>query len=295
MGSSVVEYLGEVPMIARLVSAILVTIFVSPWNTAGFAETTRVKHDLIGPVRSVTVKTIGYSAIETYDRAGHLIDAVLDLSLANTATHSLFRYDRDGHLEEELALDSSGRLIFRKRSIYARDIEGRNTASVTVSDDGRFQNAEFSLYDQRGLLWEQLWVNSSTAYKSIFDVRGRRIYSAYYRKGALLNELRHRYDLLGRLHELVSYDDQGIVTARVTNDYDDAGKRTRSTTQTFSDARPRTWVTIYEYDSVGNWIKEQTSEQFPSSQTITSSTVPIVEERMIQYYDGADSDVVVLP
>jgi len=282
-------------MIARLVSALLVTISVSSWDMAGFAETTRVKDDLIGPVRSVTVKKSGYSVMETYDRAGHLVDAVLDLSLSNTGTHSLFRYDREGHLEEELALDPSGRLIFRKRSIYARDLEGRNTASVTVSDDGRFQNAEFSLYDQRGLLWEQLWVNSSTAYKSLFDVRGRRIYSAYYLKGALLNELRHRYDVLGRLHELVSYDDHGVVTARVTNEYDDAGKRTRSTTQTFGDLRPRTWVTTYEYDSVGNWIKEQTSEQSPSSQTITSSTVPIVEERMIQYYYGADSDVVVLP
>ncbi len=282
-------------MIFRLVSAILVTISVSHWHTVGFAETARVKNDLIGPVLSVTVKKSGYSITETYDRAGHLIDAVLDLSHANTATHSHFRYDRDGHLEEELALDPSGRHIFRKRSIYARDPEGRNTASVTVSDDGRFQNAEFSLYDQRGHLWEQLWVNSTTAYKTLFDVRGNRIYSAYYSKGALLNELKHRYDVLGRLDELVSYDDHGIVTARVTNDYDEAGKCTRSTTQTFGGARPRTWVTTYEYDSVGNWIKEQTSEQSPSPQTITSSTVPIVEERTIQYYNGADSDVVVLP
>ncbi|MDH5741348.1 MAG: hypothetical protein OEY77_13585 [Nitrospira sp.] len=282
-------------MIFRLVSAILVTISVIPLDTVGLAETIRLKNDLIGSVRSVTVKKHGYSTTETYDRAGHLIDAVLNLSHANTATHSLFRYDHDGHLEEELALDPSGRLIFRKKSINARDLEGRHTASVTVSDNGHFQNAEFSWYDRRGHLWEQLWVNSSTAYKSLFDVQGHRIYSAYYRDGALLNELRHRYDVLGRLHELVSYDDHGLVTARVTNDYDDAGKRTRSTTQTFGDARPRTWVTTYEYDSVGNWIKEQTSEQTPSSQTTASSTVPIVEERMIQYYDGADSDVAVLP
>ncbi|MDH4085042.1 MAG: hypothetical protein OEV99_16190 [Nitrospira sp.] len=282
-------------MFPRLISIILVTVSVNSWDTIGFSETTRVKNDLIGPVRSVTVKKSGYSTIETYDRAGHLIDSVLDLYHANTATHSLFRYDHDGHLEEELALDQSGRLIFRKRSMHARDSEGRNTASVTVSDDGHFQNAEFSLYDQRGHLWEQLWVNSSTAHKSLFDVRGHRVYSAYYRKGALLNELKHRYDVLGRLHELVSYDDHGMVTARVTNDYDDAGKRTRSTTQTFGDARPRTWVTIYEYDSVGNWIKEQTSEQSPSSRTPASSTVPIVEERMIQYYTGVDSDAVVLP
>jgi hypothetical protein len=282
-------------MIFRLVSAILLTISVSPLDSVGFAQTIRIKNDLIGPVRSVTVKKSGYLTTETYDRAGHLIDAVLDLFHANTATRSVFRYDHDGHLEEELTLDSNSRLIFRKRSTHVRDPEGRNIASVTVSDDGHCQNAEFSLYDQRGHLWEQLWVNSTTVYKSLFDVRGHRIYSVHYRKGALLNELQHRYDVLGRLDELVSYDDHAIVTARVTNDYDEAGKRTRSTTQTFGDARPRTWVTTYEYDSIGNWIKEQTSEQSPSSQTITSFTVPIVEERMIQYYNSTDSDVVVLP
>lgn len=92
---------------------------------------------------------------------------------------------------------------------------------MTVSDDGRFQNAEFSLYDQRGHLWEQLWVNGSTAYKVSSTYEG----GAFIRRitvKALLNELRHRYDALGRLHELVSYDDHGIVAARVTNDYDDA-------------------------------------------------------------------------
>jgi hypothetical protein len=77
---------------------------------------------------------------------------------------------------------------------------GTHTASVTVSDDGHFQNAEFSLYDQRGHLWEQLWVKiSSATYKSLFDVWGHRIYSAYFRKGALLNELRHKYDVLGKI------------------------------------------------------------------------------------------------
>ena len=282
-------------MMLQLVSAILLVVSVSPWEAGSFAQTTRVKNDLIGPVRSVTIKKTGYSTTENYDRAGHLIEAVLDLSHANTASYSLFRYDHDGHLQEELALDPSGKLKYRKQVVYARDSTGRDTASVMASDDGHFQNAEFSLYDQRGHLWEQLWVSDSTAYKSLFDVRGHRIYSAYYRKGALLNELKHRYDTLGRLHELVSYNDHGIITARVRNEYDETGKCTRSITQTFEDARPRTWVTTYEYDSVGNWVKEQTSEQFSSSQPATASASSFLEERVIQYYNGSDSDAVVLP
>lgn len=277
-------------MFLRLFSIVLVTVSVNPWDTVGFTETTKVKNELIGPVRSVTIKKHGYSTTETYDRAGHLIEAVLDLPHANTATYSLFQYDQDGHLQEELAFDQSGRIIYRKQVIYARDPEGRDTASVTVSDNGHFQSAEFSLYDQRGHLWEQLSVSSTTGYKSLFNIQGRRIYSAYYHKGELLNELKHGYDVLGRLQELVSYDARGTLTARVINDYDETGKRTRSTTHTFGAPRPRTWVTTYEYDPLGNWIKEQTSEQSSSFQPGRASTIPIVEERTIQYYTATDSD-----
>jgi hypothetical protein len=282
-------------MFFRLISVVLVSVSANPWDTVGFTETTRVKNELIGPVRSVTIKKHGYSTTETYDRTGHLIEAVLDLTHANTATYSLFRYNQDGHLQEELALDQSGRIMYRKHVVYARDLEGRDTASVTASDDGHFQSAEFSLYDERGHLWEQLRVNGSTTYKSLFDIQGHRIYSAYYRKGELLNELKHGYDVLGRLQELVSYDARGTLTGRVINHYDETGKRTRSTTHTFAAPRPRTWVTTYEYDSLGNWIKQQTSEQSSSSHPVRASAIPIVEERTIQYYNTTDSDVFLHP
>lgn len=282
-------------MFLRLVAVVLATVSVNPWDTVGFTETTRVRNELIGPVRSVTVKKHGYSTIETYDRAGHLIESVLDLTHANTAAHSRFQYDQDGHLQEVLAFDQSGRVIYRKHVIYARDLAGRDTASVTASDDGRFQSAEFSLYDERGHLCEQLSVSSTTGYKSLFDIQGHRIYSAYYRNGELLSELKHGYDVLGRLHELVSYDAHGTLIGRVLNDYDEAGKRIRSTTHTFGLPQPRIWVTTYEYDSLGNWIKEETTEQTSSLQPARAFTIPIVEERTIQYYDGTDSDAVMHP
>lgn len=278
-------------MFLRLVSIVLVTVLVNPWDEDGLTQTTRVKNELIGPVRNVTIRKHGYFTTETYDRAGHLIEAVLNLTHANTATYSLFQYNQDGHLQEELAFDQSGKIIYRKQVAHARDPEGRDTASVTASDDGHFQSAEFSLYDQRGHLWEQLLVSNTTSYKSLFNIQGRRIYSAYYHKGELLNELKHGYDVLGRLQELLSYDARGTLTARVTNDYDETGKRTRSTTYTFAPPRPRTWVTTYEYDSLGNWIKEETSEQSSSSQPGRASTNPIVEERTIQYYTDSDADV----
>ena len=271
-------------MLLRLVSILLATGMGSFWETAGFAETTRITHELIGPVRSVTIKKLGYSATETYDRAGHLTEAVIDIAYANTATYSLFRYDQAGHLQEELTLDPSGRLIFRKQIVHAQDAEGRDSASVTTSENGGFQHAEFSLYDQRGHLWEQLWVDHSIAYKSLFDVFGRRIYSARYSKGELFSELKHQYDAWGRLHELVIYNEQGTVAGRVSNDYDDRGRRVRATTETFGHDQRQKWITTYEYDDMGNWIKELTAEQPSPSQHATASALPLVQERLIQYY-----------
>jgi len=268
----------------RFVSILLAIVMGIVWETAGIAETTRTTNELLGPVRSVTIKKLGYSTRETYDRAGHLIEAVIDIAHANTSTYSLFRYDQDGHLQEELALDPSGRLMFRKQVVYAHDSQGRDTASVTTSENGGFQHAEFSLYDQRGHLSEQLWVNDSIAYKSLFDVFGRRIYSARYRKGELFSELKHQYDAWGRLHELVIYNAEGTVAGRVANDYDDMGRRVRATTETFGSDRRQKWITTYEYDDMGNWIKELTAEQSSPSQNATASALPLVQERLIQYY-----------
>ena len=275
-------------MLVQFISVLLATVIGIVWETVSIAETTRATNELLGPVRSVTIKKLGYSTTETYDRAGHLIEAVIDIAHTNTATYSLFRYDQNGHLQEELALDPSGRLIFRKRIVYAQDSEGRDSASVTISENGGFQHAEFSLYDQRGHLWEQLWVNHSIAYKSLFDVFGRRIYSARYRKGELFSELKHQYDEWGRLHELVIYDAHGAVTGRIANDYDDMGRRMRATTETFGRDQQQKWVTTYEYDDMGNWIKELTTEQSSPSHA-TAAPLPIVQERLIQYYNVAEN------
>lgn len=277
-------------MSLRVVTIFLATVTMGFWDTASVAETTRATNELIGPVRTVTIKKLGYSATETYDRAGHLIETAIDIPYADTATYSLFRYDKNGHLQEELALDSNGKLMFRKRVIYARDSEGRDTASVTTSEEGDFQHAEFFQYDRRGHLWEQLWVNHSMAYKSLFDRLGRRIYSARYSKGQLLSEFKHQYDPQGRVQELVIYNAQGVVTGRVANDYDDRGRRVRATTEMLGENQQRKWITAYEYDDMGNWIKELTTEQSSTSGKVPASAV-LVQERQIQYYNLAENKV----
>lgn len=58
----------------------------------------------------------------------------------------------------------------------------------------------------------------------------------------------------------------------------------RATTEAFGQDQQQKWITTYEYDDMGNWIKELTSEHSSPSQNATASALPLVQERLIQYY-----------
>lgn len=276
-------------MLLRLVAVILASVLVCTYGAAGFAETTRTKNELIGPVRTVTTKAHGNSEIETYDQAGNLVETIIYVAHWDTSTRYTFTRDQQGNLQEEIALDTSGKLIYRSRFAYARDSHGRETAYVAVSDDGEFLHVEFSMYDRFGNLSEQLLVHDTTTQRSLFDVLGRVIYSARYSKGELFSELRHGYDEWGRLKELISYNAEGAMTGKVVNEYDEAGRRVRATIEKFHGSEKRKWISTYDYDGMGNWIKELTSEEPSTSQDAGSARTYTVQERVIEYYDTHDT------
>jgi hypothetical protein len=273
-------------MLLRLITITLVSLLVGPYGTALLAET---KHDLIGPVRTVTTKAPGRIETETYDRAGRLVEAVIHLAHGNSSTHYLFHHDPLGNLLEETAVEASGKLIYRKRFGYGRDEQGRETASVAVSEDGEFLYAEFSLYDRAGNLAEQFLVHGTTVHRTLFDVLGHVIYSSQYNKGELFSELRHRYDEEGRLAELTSYNAEGAMTGRVANEHDAAGRRVRATTEKFHAGEKRVWITTYDYDDRGNWIREVTAEEPTAFQETGSPPALTVQERVIEYYDSPEN------
>ncbi len=276
-------------MLLRLVAITLATALACTYSTAGFAETVSTKNDFIGPVRTVTTKAFGHSQTDTYDQAGNLVEAIIDQAHGDTSTRYMFTHDQQGNLQEEIAIDKNGRLLYRKRFAYARDSQGRETASVAVSDNGVFLHAEFSLYDRFGNLSEQLLVHDTTVHRSLFDVLGRVIYSARYSKGELFSELRHGYDEWGRPKELTSYTADGTMTGKVVNEHDEAGRRVRATNEKFHAGSRSKWITTYEYDGVGNWVKEQTSDEPLTSQAAGSARTHTVQERVIEYYETPDA------
>jgi hypothetical protein len=275
-------------MLLRLVAIGLLATLVCASDATASSETARDNNNLIGPVRTVTTKARGLLQAETYDLAGRLTEAAIYQEHFNISTHYVFTYDQLGKLHEEIAYDDARALIYRKLFAYAYDSAGRETAVVAATHDGEFHYAEFSTYDKSGNLSETTLINGMETNRNVFDVLGRLIYSGKFRDGQLLSEVKHTYDTSGHLIDIISYSPDGAVTGKSVSEYDDSGHRVRITTETFQSGVPSRWVTTYENDRTGNWIKELTRKETSTSAQTEPAQNHIVQERVIEYHQIPD-------
>ena len=275
-------------MLLRLVAIGLLATLVCASDATASSETARDNNNLIGPVRTVTTKARGLLQTETYDLAGRLTDAVIYQEHFNISTSYAFTYDTHGKLREEIAYDDAQTLIYRKLFAYAHDSAGRETAVVAATQDGEFHHAEFSIYDKSGNLSETILINGTETYRNVFDVLGRLIYSGKFRDGQLLSEVKHTYDTSGHLIDIISYSPDGAVTGKSVNEYDDSGHRIRITTEAFQSGVANRWVTTYENDRTGNWIKEITRKETSTSPQTEPAPSQTVQERVIEYHQIPD-------
>jgi hypothetical protein len=275
-------------MLLRLVAIGLLATLACTSDATASSETSRDKNNLIGPVHTVTTNARGLSQTETYDLAGRLTDAAIYQEHFNISTSYVFTYDQHGKLREENAYDDARRLIYRKLFAYAHDSAGRETAVVAATQDGEFHHAEFSIYDKSGNLSELILFSGIETNRNLFDVLGHLIYSGRFRDGQLFAELQHTYDSRGHLIEIISYSPDGAVTGRSVSEYDDSGRRIRITTETFQSGVPSRWVTTYEHDRTGNWIKEITRKETSTSPQTEPAPSHTVQERVIEYHQIPD-------
>jgi antitoxin component YwqK of YwqJK toxin-antitoxin module len=275
-------------MLLRLVAIGLLATLACASDATASSETSRDKNNLIGPVQTVTTKARGLSQSETYDLAGRLTEAAIYQEHFNISTSYVFTYDQHGKLHEEIAYDDARTLIYRNLFAYAYDSAGRETAVVAATHDGGFHHAEFSIYDKSGNLSETILINGMETNRNVFDVLGRLIYSGRFRDGQLISELKHTYDSTGQLIEIISYSPDGAVTGRSMSEYDDSGHRIRITTETFQPGAASRWITTYENDRTGNWIKEITRRETGASPQTEPAPSHTVQERVIEYHQIPD-------
>lgn len=254
-------------------------------DAAAAPKTAREKSELIGSVRSVVTMAPGISESATYDRAGNLIEAVLYRQHESRSTRYEFTYDPQGALQEERAYDGGETIIYRKLFAYAYDSAERETAVVAASQDGEFHHAEFSTYDRYGTISETIHTDGTVTSRSLFNVLGHILYSGRYREGELLGEFAWTYDNNGRLIALISYSPTGAVTGTVLHEYVESGRRSRTTTQTIQHGSTSRWITTYEYDGTGNWIKELTRKEPGTRSDTDALSSQITQQRLINYYE----------
>jgi YD repeat-containing protein len=244
------------------------------------------RFDLQGAVRTVVTRYPQWTTTHQFDREGRLTALeLLPVREAAGAVKYVYRYDENGRLTEEKSYQRDGTLASRKLFRYGADEHGRTSAQVAVTDQGQFAQAEFSFYDRRGLLAEEIMVTAQGgAEKNLFDARGNLVYHARYVQRRLVLEATHHYDPLDRLKESRFYGGDGEPTRRDHYKYDQAGHRIEQLSEYFRQSHLRKSVVTYEFDLSDNWVKETAQRWTDKSGSLALTETVVSRERVITYY-----------
>ena len=242
--------------------------------------------DLHGAVRTVVIKYPQLTTTHEFDREGHLTSLeLLPARQAAGAVRYVYMYDENGRLTEEETFEPDGSVASRKLFRYGLDEQRRRSAQVAVTEQGLFAQAEFSFYDRRGWLSEEIMVTAQGLMeKMLFDARGNLIYQSRYFQRRLVLEATHHYDPLDRLKESRFYGSDGSPIRRDHYGYDQVGHRIEQSSEYFRQPHLRKSVVTYEFDPAGNWIKETAQRWSLKNGSVTLTETAVTRERTITYY-----------
>ncbi len=243
------------------------------------------RFDLVGPVHTVVTKHPQLKTTHQFDRQGRLVS--MELAPTNEAdlARYLYVYDDTGRLIEERAMEADGSVAYKKHFAYGSDVQGRMSARIAVMDNGLFIHAEFTLYDGRGFMAEELMITGQgVSEKSLYDVRGNLVYQARYFQGKLVLEATHHYGPLGRLRESRFYGSDGDLMRKDQYRYDQAGNRVEQASEFYRHSHLKKSVISYDFDRTGNWTKETVQRWMDKNGAPALSETVVSQERTITYY-----------
>jgi hypothetical protein len=275
--------LYHVRWLSQFVTALCCWLLAFP--LAALAKSDIDRFELVGPVQSVVTKYPQLKTTHQFDRQGQLIHLELIPTNETDSARYLFLHDEAGRVVEEQTFEPDGTLAYRKLFRYGVDEQGRQTAQVAATEKGDLAHADFAIYDDRGLLAEELTVTGQgVAEKSLYDVRGSLIYNARYFQGRLMLEATHYHSPLGRLKESRFYGSDGELMRKDLYRYNQAGQRGEQQSEFYHQSHLRRAVFTYEFDHVGNWIKETVQRWSDKNGTVAPIQTVVSRERIITYY-----------
>lgn len=243
------------------------------------------KQELIGPVKTVETRHSQLRTIHYFDQDGRLTHVELFPTHEADSVQYVLLHDALGRVTEEHTVEPDGHVLYRKRYRYGIDEQGREVAMVAVTEDGQLAQAEFSLYDERGILTEDLALTGNgTIEKSLYDARGKLVYAARFFQGHLVLEATHHHGPLGRLKESRFYAGDGALMRKDVYRYDEAGRRVEQQSEFFKGPHLRKSLVTFEFDAAGNWTKETIQRWTEKSGTLVPSEIVVSRERAITYH-----------
>ncbi len=264
-------------------SAALFALFA--WPACVDAKSDLNRFELLGPVKTVVTKHPQLQTTHHFDRDGLLTSLELSPTNEPNSARYVFVHDAAGRVIEEQTFESNGTLAYKKLFRYGLDERGRQTGLVVATDTGVFTHAEFSIYDGRGLLAEELDFSGQGAIeKSLFDVRGNLVYDARYYQGRLVQEATHHHGPLGRLKESRYYGLDGELVRKDLYRYNEAGQRVEQHSEFYHQSHLKKSVITFEFDHAGNWIKETIQRWTDKGGSLTLTETVVSRERTMTYY-----------
>ena len=243
------------------------------------------KQELTGSVKTAETRHSQLRTIHHFDRDGRLTQIELFSTQELDSAQYRLSYDEAGRVTEEQTIEPDGHVRYKKFYRYGFDEQGRQVAMIAATDDGQLAHAEFDLYDERGVLTEDLaFTGNGTVEKSLYDIRGKLVYLARYFQGRLVLESTHHHGPFGRLKESRFYSGDGTLMRKDVYRYNDAGQRIEQQSEFFRSTHLRKSVVTYEFDAAGNWTKETIQRWTEKHGTLVLLETVVSRERQITYY-----------
>lgn len=273
------------PWSFRVLHAAGVLMCLATGSVLGAPTNDLSKQELTGPVKTAVTRHPQLRTIHHFDRDGRLTKVELFPSQETDSAQYRLSYDDAGRVTEEQTIEPDGHVLYRKVYRYGFDEQGRQVAMVAATDDGQLAHAEFNLYDERGVLTEDLAITGNgTVEKALYDIRGKLVYLARYFQGRLVLESTHHHGPLGRLKESRFYSGDGTLMRKDVYRYNDAGLRIEQQSEFFRSTHLRKSVVTYEFDPGGNWTKETIQRWTEKNGALSLMETVVSRERQITYY-----------
>ena len=273
------------PSVFRVLIIVGVLLCPAAGSVLGATASDLSKQELIGPVKTAVTRHSQLRTVHHFDRDGRLTKVELFPTQEADSAQYRLSYDDAGRVTEEQTIEPDGQALYKKIYRYGFDEHGRQVAMIAATEEGELAHAEFDLYDDRGVLTEDLAITGNgTVEKSLYDIRGKLVYLARYFQGRLVLESTHQHGPLGRLKESRFYSGDGTLMRKDVYRYNDAGLRIEQQSEFFRSAHLRKSVVTYEFDAAGNWTKETIQRWTEKNGALMLMETVVSRERQITYH-----------